>query len=41
MLILYQLNIIEQIKKDYKKKLAKDIKIFLKKKKEKKVAIWS
>ena len=32
----YQQNIIKKIKKGYKKKLAKDIKIFLKKKKEKK-----
>ena len=30
-----QLNIIKKIKKVYKKKLAKDIKIFLKKKKKK------
>ena len=32
---LYQLNIIYKIKKNYKKKFAKDIKIFLKKKKQK------
>ena len=30
-----QLNIINKIKKDYKRKLVKDIKIFLKKKKKK------
>ena len=30
---VYQLNIIKKIKKDYKKKLVKDIEIFLKKKK--------
>ena len=33
---IYHLNIIKKIKKDYKKKLVKDIKIFLKKKKKKK-----
>ena len=32
---IYQLNIISKIKKDYKKNLVKDIKIFLKKKKKK------
>ena len=32
----YQLNILKKIKKNYKKKLMKDIKIFLKKKKKKK-----
>ena len=32
---VYLLNIIEKVKKDYKKKLVKDIKIFLKKKKKK------
>ena len=32
----YQLKIIKKIKKDYKKMLMKDIKIFLKKKKKKK-----
>ena len=32
---LYQLNIIKKIKKDLQKKLMKDIKIFLKKKKKK------
>ena len=32
---IYQLNIIKKIKKDNKKKLVEDIKIFLKKKKEK------
>ena len=32
---LHQLNIIKKIKKDYQKKLAKDIKTFLKKKKKK------
>ena len=32
---MYQLNIIKKIKKDYKKKLVKDTKIFLKKKKKK------
>ena len=32
----YHLNIIKKIKKDYKEKLVKDIKIFLKKKKKKK-----
>ena len=31
----YHLNIIKKIKKDYKEKLVKDIKIFLKKKKKK------
>ena len=35
----YQQNIIKKIKKDYKKKLVKDINIFLKKKK-KKATIW-
>ena len=34
--MVYQLNKIKKIKKDYKKKLEKDIKIFLKKKKKKK-----
>ena len=29
------------MKKDYKKKLVEDAKIFLKKKKEKKVTLWS
>ena len=33
---LYQQNIIKKIKKDYKKKLLENIKIYLKKKKEKK-----
>ena len=37
---IHQINIIKQIKKDYKKKPAKDIKDFLKKK-EKKATIWS
>ena len=32
---IYQLNIIKKVKKDYQKKLIKDIKIFLKKKNEK------
>ena len=32
---MYQLNIIKKIKKDYKKKLVKGTKIFLKKKKKK------
>ena len=32
---MYQLNIIKKIKKDYKRKLMKDTKIFLKKKKKK------
>ena len=32
---IYQLKIINKIKKDYKRRLAKDIKIFLKKKKKK------
>ena len=32
---IYQLNIIKKIKKDYKEKLLKNIKIFLKKKKKK------
>ena len=32
----YQLNIIKKIKEDYEKKLVKDIKIFLRKKKKKK-----
>ena len=36
----YRLNIIRKIKKDCKRKLVKDIKIFLKKKK-KKATIWS
>ena len=31
---IYQLNIIKKVKKDYQKKLIKDIKIFLKKKNE-------
>ena len=31
---IYQLNIIKKVKKDYLKKLIKDIKIFLKKKNE-------
>ena len=31
----YQLNIIKRIKEDYEKKLVKDIKIFLRKKKKK------
>ena len=31
---IHQLNIIEMIKKDYKKKLVKDKKVFLKKKKK-------
>ena len=34
MLKIYQLNIVKNIKKDYKKKLLKDIKIFLKKKRK-------
>ena len=34
--MIYQPNKIKKIKKDYKKKLEKDIKIFLKKKKKKK-----
>ena len=37
---LYQLNIIKKMKKDYKNKLVKDIKIFLRKK-MKKAAVWS
>ena len=32
---IYQLNIIKKVKKDYQKKLIKNIKIFLKKKNEK------
>ena len=35
MLKIYQQNIIKKIKRDYKKKLVKDIKIFPKKKKKK------
>ena len=35
MLKIYQLNIIKKIKKDCKKNLVKDIKIFLRKKKKK------
>ena len=31
---IYQLNIVKKIKKDYKNKLVKDIKFFLKKKKK-------
>ena len=38
---IQNLNIIKKIKKDYKTKLMKDIKIFLEKKKEKKLTIWS
>ena len=34
--MIYELNIIKKIKKNYKKKLEKYIKIFLKKKKKKK-----
>ena len=33
---IYQLNIIKKVKKDYKRKLVKDIKVCLKKKKKKK-----
>ena len=34
--MIHQLNIIKIIKKDYKKNLVKDIKVFLKKKKKNK-----
>ena len=37
---IHQLNIIKKIKKDYRKKLMENIKVFLEKKK-KKVTMWS